>query len=152
MRGSKGQAAIEFAIVIPFLLFFLFAATETGLLYTAKHCADLGTFRAARSFRARRQQEAASQALWRTIAPLARRDTPESLSYISIFENSHAVEATTVFLYRPVFPVLPLARLLGNTFLPEKHAAAVTEASAVKSWEEKLRSHVAIVSQVTLEK
>jgi hypothetical protein len=48
LKGAKGQAMVEFLVVIPVLILLIFGAIQIGLIYSAKTTLNYATFQAAR--------------------------------------------------------------------------------------------------------
>lgn len=110
MRGPKGQAAVELAIVLPLALLFLFALFELCLMFNARQMALLAAFRAARSFVAEQNQAHAKACAMQTLKPVAFRAKPENAVTVKVGRENGKVLARVVLLHKPLFPLVRLLR------------------------------------------
>lgn len=150
-KNQNGQVVVELAIVLPFFFFLLFAVLEIGLMYNAKQITDLGAFRAARSFLALKEPQAAQKSFSQTLKGVTFRSESAPRCHVEIVEKPDAVIARAVYLYKPVFPVTPLARFLGYTLLWSKNSDLIRRAIAAHpDWAEKIKTHVAVSAAVSL--
>jgi hypothetical protein len=151
MRNCGGQIASELAILLPLFFFLIFILAELCFLFNAKQLLFLGSFRAARSFLVKKAPSASEAALNDAVSPAEFRDSPQDVTYLKISEGNGVVTAEAVLLYRPLFPVLPLAKLMNIAFFPDRHSGLAERAIAEKAaqgWREKARSRVPLAARV----
>jgi len=153
MRNSRGQIVVELAILLPLAFFLIFILAELCFLFNAKQLLYLGSFQAARSYLVKKDAAAAETSLQSAISPAVFRETLREAVYLKVSEKGDAVLAEAVLLYRPLFPVLPLAKLMNIAFFHETHSALVERAVSERiadGWREKLSSRVPVAASVEL--
>jgi len=141
------------AIVLPLFFFFFFALAELCLLYNARQIVDLSAFRACRSFVAAEDNDQAEQAVKQTLCALTPLTELTDYFDLSLFQEDNRIQATVVYLYKPVFPILPLSRLFGRLFLSQNLAPAVAALLAKQgssSFQEHLAHTIPLLAQVEL--
>ncbi len=118
---SDGQAFVEAAIVVPMAFFLLFFIYETTLALTAKNLIELGTFRAARTFISTDNKIEAEKAYLRSISPIATFPQSRPFHFIEISTSKEgAVSISTVYFYKPIFPLFYFSKLLYATIVGGK--------------------------------
>jgi hypothetical protein len=153
MRNCRGQTVVELAIILPLAFFIIFILAELCFLFNAKQLLYLGSFQAARSYLVKKDVAAAETSLQSAISPAVFRETAREAAYLKVAEKGDAVVAEAVLLYRPLFPVLPLAKLMNRVFFAVRHSALVERAVSERSadgWRDKLSSRVPVAASVEL--
>lgn len=155
MQAKRGQIVVELAILLPLAFFILFILAELCFLFNARQLLFLGSFQAARSYLVMKDNAIAEQCLVSGVSPVVFRDTVKKVTCLTIRESNGKIIAESVLLYRPLFPVLPLARFMNTTFLPKQHSAAVDRAVLKRTgddWPSLIKSRLAIAATVELVK
>ena len=153
--NQKGQITVELAIIIPLALFIIFALAELCFMYNAKQVALLGAFRSARSYAVTKRKSSADSCMYRTLKTVTFRNSADNVSYLEINEHDNKIFLSVVYLYKPLFPILPLANFLGHSLFSDNHSSFVEAAVRIRSndrWAEKIKTHVPITAGVELYK
>lgn len=153
--NKKGQVSVELAIILPVALFMVFALAELCLMYNAKQVALLSVFRSARSYAVTQSTAEAFVCMHKTLKAVTFQDPVDKVSHLEIRENESKIFSSVVYLYKPLFPILPLANLFGHSLFSNKHSTAVVHAIKIKSgdkWAQKIKNYIPITAEVELNK
>lgn len=155
MKSRQGQVVVELAIILPLAFLILFTLAELCFLFNARQLLQLGSFQAARSYVVMKNKSAAELCLFSALKSVVFRDPVNKVAALEIFESSDRVTVNVVVLYRPVFPILPLARFLNIAFSPDHNSVMVSrmiKAQSAKGWSILAESRIPISASTELVK
>lgn len=142
--ADRGQVAVETALVLPLALILIFILLELCMLFNARQRLQLGTFRAARSYMVRHDPARARETLLAVLRPVTFNGKTGTRADVRVVETEGCVTARSVFLYKPLLPVFPLARMLAITLwegdaagpsLPNPENRLISLHADVELWE-----------------
>jgi hypothetical protein len=147
----KGQVLVELAIVLPLAFFILFILAELAFMYNAKQVAMLSAFKSARSFIVNREKAKAETCMHSALQAVTFKEPVDKVACLFIQEGEKGVLARVVYLYKPLFPIFPLAEFLGGRLFSDDHTEIVERAVQQKSgWPEMVKRRVPITGAVEI--
>lgn len=118
MNNSRGQAFVETAIVLPFAFLLLFLVIELSIVFTLKSTLELATFRAARSYISLQSQKTCETIIKQGTRFFAFRSDNSTNTTVKISKTENKVTVSVTYLYKPLFPIYSLLKLILNQHSP----------------------------------